>query len=98
MNSQAFQENLRRYVELKETQDRLNQELYETYAQIRIVEDALSEEKLPGSFPEEFVFSHRGKSYRFLMHIDGGIREFAEMEDFDTWLNQQDAIGETEND
>lgn len=98
MNSQAFKENLRRYIQLEEAQAELNQKLYEIYAQKRIVEKELSAE-LPLSFPEDFVFPHEGKFYRFLIDLeDGGIRNFAEVEDFDTWLGQQEAIGGNEND
>jgi hypothetical protein len=90
MNPQALKENLRLYIQLEEAQAKLNQELYEIYAQKRIVENVLSDE-LPRNFPEDFVFPHEGKFYRFLMDVeDGGIRNFAEMENFDTWLSQQE--------
>jgi hypothetical protein len=97
MNPQAFKENLRLYIRLEEAQAQLNQELYEIYAQKRIVEKALSG-PLPGSFPEDFVFTHEGKCYRFLFDLeDGGIRNFAEMEDFDTWLGQQEPKSDPED-
>lgn len=90
MTTQAFKANLRLYIHLEETRARLTQELFEISNQQGIVEKALSG-VLPGSIPEDFVFPCNGKSYRFLMDLeDGGILNFAEMEDLDTWLSQHD--------
>ncbi len=91
MNSQAIKQNLSLYISLEETRARLNQELFEICNQKRIIEKAVEMH-----VPEDFVVSHKGKFYRFLMDIDdGGIRNFAEVEDLDTWLSQQEAIAPT---
>ncbi len=40
--------------------------------------------------PEDFMFRFNGRYYRFLMDVeDGGVLNFAELNDFDDWLLQQ---------
>lgn len=42
--------------------------------------------------PEDFMFRFNGRYYRFLMDVeneDGGVLNFAELNDLDDWLLQQ---------
>lgn len=92
MLKQDIKGTLRLYIELERDIAELNQKLLDLQSQREVVGDSLT-----GKVPEDFVFSCDWKYYRFLMDVDhGGIRNFAEVENLDTWLGQQDAIADRE--
>ncbi len=85
MDSLPVKELLQIYIETDAEIEALYKRLSDLKRERKNIGQALS-----FKVPEDFVFRFNGRCYRFLMDVEeGGVLNFAELNDFDDWLLQQ---------